>query len=684
MSVIDEVKSKLDIITYIQQFVPLKKAGRHYKACCPFHAERTPSFVVNPDTQSWRCFGACAEGGDVFGFAMKFHGWSFGEALRELGKSVGVEVERQTPQQQQRSERLDTLRGILNTLAEEYHRFLIEAKDPDAAAALKYTREKRGFSDDTVRGFKIGYAPPGWQNALNLLKQLGYREDDIIESGIATRNEQGRVYDRFRHRLMIPIRDDRGRVVGFGARALDADDTPKYLNSPQTPLFDKSRLLFGLDAARRSIRDSKTAVIVEGYMDAIQAHQAGYTNVVAQMGTALTETQLKLLVPALAEKIILALDADAAGQNATRRSLEVARQTLREGYSGRLSVDMRVLQIPDAKDPDDLLRETPERWQGLVAAALPITDYVIEQETAALPPQATVQEREGVARRLLPLLLASENNLYTKENLQKLSVKLRITERDLLAWAQEQEKISAVKAPRAAPAADSGPDFPPLNYDALDAPPPTDDDLAPLKIAPAAPGRAAAPVRPAAARREVALEASCLRMLLRDPDLLYQVNRKFRELAGNQARLLAGPLCDLNMEDFSHSAYRVLMRLLTDAFQQHDLEPLHYVEVHMEDVLWPEVETLLVDEIDGLRPRLRHGLLLDLAAQLKRAEISAYDEAVEKALRLRKERLARQIDDIFFLKLEGGDAPQQQEMLMLYLKARGLIEVELQHATMNR
>ncbi len=693
MSVIDEVKSKLDIVGYIQQFVPLKKAGRNYKACCPFHAERSPSFVVNPDTQSWRCFGACAEGGDVFSFAMKQHGWAFGEALRELGKSVGVEVEKQSPVQQQRSERLDILRGLLQTITDEYHRFLIESNDADAAAALKYAREKRGFTDETISRFKIGYAPAGWHNALDFLKNLGYKEDDILEVGIATRNEQGHVYDRFRNRLMIPIRDDRGRVVGFGARALDPNDTPKYLNSPQTPLFDKSRLLFGLDTARRKIRDTKTAVLVEGYMDAIQAHQAGFTNVVAQMGTAMTEHQLKLLAPALAEKIILALDSDAAGQSATRRSLEVARQTLQADYAGRLSVDIRILQIPDAKDPDDLIRESPERWQELVNNALPITDYVIEQETSDLAPNASVQERQTIARRLLPILRASENNLYTKDNLQKLAIKLRISERDLLAWAQEQQKIDVAPAPRARipNISDDAPDFPTIDYDAVEPPLNSQDSeggLAPLRIIPAAAARTLPQrVAPQRTRQEAALEASCLRMLFRNPDLLFEINRKFRALAGNQNGLLQGPLSDLCVDDFNHSAYRVLMGVLVDAFAQHDMEPIQYIETHLESVLLPEIETLLVDELDGLRPRLRHGLSLDLSSYLKYNEQSQdqQSELVEKALRLRKERLKRQVDDIFFLKMDGASFEDQyNDTLSLSLNAWRLLDVELQRSMTSR
>ncbi len=381
MSAADEIKSKLDIVQYIQRYVPLKKAGRTWKACCPFHVEKTPSFVVNENNQSWRCFGACAEGGDIFNFAMKYHGWTFTEAVAELGKLAGVETRRQTPEQRQHSEELDRLRGLLKSAADLFHDLLYNTHDPAAAATLNYARQKRGLSDETLHRFQIGFAPPGWQNAVDTLKALGYSEDDLIATGIASQNEEsGRIYDRFRNRLMIPIRDERGRVVGFGARALAPDDNPKYLNSPQSPLFDKSRLLFGLDFAKPTIRDTETAVIVEGYLDAIQAHQAGYSNVVAQMGTALTEPQLKLLAPRLAKKIILSLDSDAAGQSATRRSLEVARETLQADYAGRLSVDIRILVVPGAKDPDDLIREQPQAWTQLVADALPVAEYVIDRE----------------------------------------------------------------------------------------------------------------------------------------------------------------------------------------------------------------------------------------------------------------------------------------------------------------
>ncbi len=676
MSVADEIKSKLDIVQYIQRYVPLKKAGRTWKACCPFHSEKTPSFVVNENNQSWRCFGACAEGGDIFNFAMKYNGWTFPEALDELGKLAGVEVRQQTPEQRQHYEELDRLRGLLKSTADYFHDQLFDPNNPAAIATLNYARNKRGLSDDTLRRFQIGFAPPGWQNAVDLLTGLGYSEADLLATGIASRNEDsGRVYDRFRNRLMIPIRDERGRVVGFGARALAPDDNPKYLNSPQSDLFDKSHLLFALDMAKQSIRDASTAVIVEGYLDAIQAHQAGYTNVVAQMGTALTEAQLKLLAPRLADHIILSLDSDAAGQSATRRSLEVARQTLEADYAGRLSVDIRVLVVPGAKDPDDLIREQPGQWADLVKDALPVADYVIDSEMAALPEKASVQERESVARRLLPILLASENDLYKNDNLQKLALRLHIAERDLLMWAAEQQKINAAKAPRpprqiAAPEPPELPDFEP-DYE-----PPSEDELPDFD--------SPRPVRRMEQANvnlhEAALEAYCLRVLFLNPPLIYDVNRKFRELAGDQAALADGALGDLSPDDFTRTSYRLLMDIFLRAIGQDEQDVSDFFQSALTPDLMDELAILLADEWEDLRPRLRHGLSADLMIVIKQAErfsgaVDMSAELVEKALRLRVQRLQRERQEMVYLEMDG-DVPYQRH-IMLSILAKRLIDAEL-------
>lgn len=669
MSVVDEIKARLDIVTYVQQFVPLKKAGRTYKACCPFHSERTPSFVVNPDSQTWRCFGACADGGDVISFAMKQHGWSFGDAMQILGDQVGIDARPRTPDQRQRDIHLDRLRGLLETAALTYHTHLLEGQTDDVHVTLEYVLHKRGLTEETIRKFQIGYAPPGWQNMLNELLSLGYDESAIIESGIAVKSENGRVYDRFRNRLMIPIRDERGRVVGFGARILDPEDNPKYLNSPQTPVFDKSHLLFGLDHAKKAIRDSGVAVIVEGYLDVIQAHQAGFANVVAQMGTAMTETQIKALVPRYAQKIVLALDSDAAGQSATRRSLETARQALEADYAGRMAVDMRVLQIPDAKDPDDLIRESPARWQALVDDALPVADFVIMMETDSLPANSTVQEREAVARRLLPILLASENNLYTQDNLQKLALKLRIAERDLLTWSQEK-RSHETRAPRR-PAPQDEP--PPIDYDALE-PPSYDDDGA---IIPAP----HVDIQPDAVE---SLEADCLRALLRSPDLFYQANRKFRELAAGNDLLLDGLLCELSPADFARSEYRVMMQVFIAALHQDELEIGEYLHARLDPALFRHLAHLLADDAELVRDRLRQRFVYDLTDVWKRQTPAANvsDGLLGKAMRLRLQRVKRQVDELAFLQKDAETGNDNSAVMDLGVRimhttlARKLLEDE--------
>jgi len=682
MSVTDEIKTRIDIVNYVQRFVPsLKKAGRNYKACCPFHNEKTPSFVVNPERQTWRCFGACAEGGDLFTFAQKANGWDFREALRELGQEAGVQVRPQTAEQKSRSEHLDRLRGLLAAAAEHYHSHLLGA---EGLGAFSYVRDKRGLTEDTIKRFQIGYAPNRWERLLKMLRGLGYGEAEIIEAGLAIRSERGRVYDRFRQRMMIPIRDERGRVVGFGGRVLDPQDHPKYINSPQTPLFDKSRLLFGLDRARRAIRDTETVVIVEGYLDVIQAHQAGYRNVVAQMGTAMTEAQVRLVAPRHARKIVMALDADEAGQNATRRSLEVARQTLAKDFAGKLSVDVRILQIPAGKDPDDFLRESPTGWDALVDGAQPIADFVIDMETASLPAQASVPERQLAARRILPILMVSENNLYRQENIQKLARRLRISERDLLAWTQErwQAERSSAPAARSPRPADVPPDLPPEYWDN------EYDSMPPDMMAEASQPKRAARAAKAGRRRERAIEPYCLGLLMKHPNLLYQVNRKLRELAGDDEGLLAGPLSDLGVEDFAQSQYRVLMRHFQAAVAQDDMEPLDYVRGAIDRELEADFEGLLMDAPEAILVLMRGAFKRDLDDIFKKRRGRARDlrqELVVRALQLRLERLEQERIEMQYLQEEaqtGGDRDDVHHKLLnqkilLSMRAKARIDLEV-------
>lgn len=718
MSVADEIKARLDIVDYIGRFAPLKRAGRTWKACCPFHAEKTPSFVVNPDRQSWRCFGQCGVGGDVISFAMKQNNWTFAEALAELGKQVGVEVRQRTPEQRAADDRYDRLRGLMTAAAEAFHRALLNPDDPGAVKALQYAREKRGFTDETLLKFMIGYAPPGWSHLLEHLREVGYDEADVIETGMAIRNETGRVYDRFRERLLIPIRDERGRVIGFGARALNPEDNPKYLNSPQTVLFDKSKTLFGLDTAKRAITESETVVIVEGYMDAIQAQQAGFGNVVAQMGTAMTEAQLKLIAPRYAKRIILALDSDAAGQSATLRGLEVARQTLQADYTGRLAVDIRILQIPGAKDPDDLIRENPARWSELIANAQPVAEYVIDSELRALPPDSGTQDVERLARRLMPMLVATDNSMDQRQNVQLLATRLirlkqsdprfrslpSITEAQLFAWADEQRKINHAAPPALTPgtspaergdgdqvlaqlAAATLEDLPPEAYG--------DDAFDPASVLPAGesfpvvtvpPQSAPAPRRVSEAVAEA--ERHCLRILIRQPDAFYAVNRKLRELARGQRDLASGPLADWDGEDFNHSEYRALMNLFKLGLEQDEFELYDFLREQAGAALALAFETLLTEDQDDLRARVKGNFLADADVFWQRnqravASVNVTNDLIEKALQLRTARLKREGEELAFLQLDAqanhDDAAsfQFQTRIFQISQARRLIESEI-------
>lgn len=666
MSVTDEIKSRIDIVNYVQRHVPaLKKAGRNHKACCPFHNEKTPSFVVNPERQSWHCFGACAEGGDLFTFAQKLHGWDFKEALRELANEAGVQLEPQTPEQRTRSDRQERLRGMLSDAAEFYQRQLHRET---GAFAYDYLRANRGISPETAQVFQLGYAPDSWDYMLKSLRNLGYSDDDIVEAGMAVRNDSGRVYDRFRNRLMFPIRDERGRTVGFGGRALSSDEVAKYINSPQSPLFDKSRLLYGLDMGRSAIRESGTAVIVEGYMDVIQAHQAGYLNVVAQMGTAMTATQMMkteeqifLVARRFAKRIVLALDVDEAGQNATRRSLEAAREILSRDLTQRFNIDLRILEVENGKDPDDFLRDSPEDWEALVERAREVADFVIDMESAALDTNASLQARQAAAEAVLPLLVVTENNLYRQENVAKLARRLRLDVRELLS-------MNTKHLPAELLGKDLTPDFeqwrnlPPEYWDNEFAsiPPESRDDAADESTASSLPA-AQKPLKRAA-------EAYCLSVLLKNPDLLAKVNRKLRELAGDDEGLLHGPLADLGTQDFSQTPYRALMAQFQHAMSQDDLEPLEYLGQSIKGELEAELEALLIDEPTAVSQKMKRNYQVDLNDILRRSQyrsrpgFSLPDELVTRALQLRLARLDSERVEMQYLQ-EATQTEQENDPL---------------------
>jgi DNA primase len=436
MNPIEEIKARLDIAEVIGQHVQLQRAGRNYRALCPFHAERTPSFFVSPERQSWHCFGACGSGGDVITFIMKREGLEFGQALRLLAERAGVTLPEGRSEAVE--EQWERLRQANEAAAQYYQHQLLNSEA--GAAACRYL-EGRGIDVGTAQDFSLGYAPVGWQNLAQYLSQRDFSQEELLAAGLLVQGEAG-TYDRFRGRLLFPIRDVKGRVSGFGGRALD-DSLPKYLNTPQTAIFDKGSILYALERARDGIRREGRAVLVEGYMDVIAAHQHGFTNVVASMGTALTEGQVRLL-RRYTRNLVLALDADAAGSEAALRSQGVTARLGEESmvpvltwrglvrYQEAIAVDLRVAELPAGRDPDDLIRGDPEEWRRLVGEARPVLDYKFEAIAARIDlrdPKA----RSQAAQELLPLLSAIIDPVMRAHYLQRLSRLALVKEEELAA-----------------------------------------------------------------------------------------------------------------------------------------------------------------------------------------------------------------------------------------------------------
>jgi DNA primase len=436
MSEIDEVKARLDIVDVIGGYIQLQKAGRSYKAVCPFHSERTPSFIVSPERQSWHCFGACGEGGDVFSFVMKKEGLEFREALHLLAERAGVALpERRRAEEDTERERL---RQANEAAAQYYHRLLLDSEE--GRRARRYL-EERGLDRGTLQDFQLGFAPAGWETLFRHLRERGYRQEELLTAGLLTVGERG-PRDLFHERIMFPITDLRGRVVGFGGRTLPSEGQPegqpKYLNTAQTVLFDKGSLLYGLDKAKEHIRREGSAVIVEGYMDAITAHQHGYANVVASMGTALTERQVRLL-KRFARDVVLALDADTAGQEATLRAME---------YQEILGRDIRVAILPPGLDPDQAIRRQPDDWPGLLGGAQPLLDYKFQTVAASLQ-GARPWERSRAVDELLPLVALIGDRIVQAHYVQRLGRLAQVREAELqqMLLRQSTKRRSAAAVP---------------------------------------------------------------------------------------------------------------------------------------------------------------------------------------------------------------------------------------------
>ena len=599
MSQIDEIKSRIDIVDLVSETVKLRRTGKNYAGLCPFHNEKTPSFIVSPDRQTWRCFGQCNEGGDIFSFVMKKENWDFGEALRFLADRAGVKLEAYRAQKPEEKEAHERLRGLLEEALTFYRHQLVNT--PAGRPALDYVREKRRLSDATLETFGLGYAPDSWEAALKHFKDKGYAEQELLDTGLVSQRESGGFIDRFRKRLMIPIRDENGRMAGFGARILDPNDYPKFLNSPDTVLFSKSRLLYGLDRARRPIRTANQAVIVEGYLDVIALHQAGFENAVSPMGTALTEDQLRLLKK-FSRRIVLALDPDAAGQQAVLRGLEAARLSLDRQdelafdargllrHEARLQADLRVARMPDELDPDEIVQRDPAEWKGLIEAAQPIVVHVMGA-LAAGRDLDDAKVKSEIAAQVLPLIEDLPNPVERDAYRQRLARFLKVDERALNGvTASGLSGRGRRPRPRLRPATSTPPkETPPVEG-----------------TPPASPSRK--------------IEAHILSLLLRRPDLLFRLDRGLQEAA----------LGRMAPEDFGYTDHQMLFRLVRQSLEQDVDDADRYLRANLPEALAGLAADLLrlSEKLDSVDDRLledlfrgvlkiRHSVLSDGINQLR-------------------------------------------------------------------
>lgn len=416
MGVIEEVKQKIDIVEIIGQYVSLSKSGRTFRAPCPFHSEKKPSFFVYPEQQTWHCFGACNTGGDVFSFLMKKEGLEFGDTLKLLAEKTGITIPVKA-----RSEAEDAARDKIlqiNQAASQFYQNLL-LSSPLAEKARRYL-DSRGVNLKSINDFQIGYSLPGWEALKNYLIEKGFSESDLLSAGLILQTETtNKTHDRFRDHIMFPIMDEKGHVNGFGARVLD-DSSPKYINSPQTRVFDKSGSLYGIHLSISEIKRQNLAVLVEGYMDVIIAHQYNISNVVAPMGVAITERQINHLKK-ITHHIALALDPDKAGEEAAMRCVS---------YENMLDAEVKVITLPDGKDPDEVIKENSEQWNVLVEKAIPVIEYTINIITAKLDMNTTSGKTEA-ADRILPIIASVKAGTRQYDYLRNLSKAIGIEEKKL-------------------------------------------------------------------------------------------------------------------------------------------------------------------------------------------------------------------------------------------------------------
>jgi DNA primase len=445
-SPIEEIKNRLDIVEVVGSYIKLQKTGINLRAVCPFHSEKKPSFFVSPSRQMWHCFGGCSEGGDIFKFIMKIEGVEFGDALRILAQKAGVELKKQKPEEIVWA----TERNRLYEICELATRFFEKQLEASSIGreAKKYLLG-RGITEESIKKWRIGYSPDTWEGLSNFLIDKGYKREEIIKAGLAVESiktfpepEQSSVqghepssalvhgYDRFRGRIIFPIFDLNSQAVGFGGRVFkdkDKAEVAKYVNTPNTILYDKSRILYGLDKAKVDIRKQDSCILVEGYTDAIMAHQAGTANVIATSGTALTSFQLKIL-KRYTENLVLGFDMDIAGENATKRGIDLAQA---------LGFNLKVVRLPEGKDAAEIIFVNPEGWQEAVKNLKSILEFYFESAFRGRD-QKTPEGKKAISKILLPVLKRLPNQIEKSFWIQKLARDLDVKETDVV---EELKKV---------------------------------------------------------------------------------------------------------------------------------------------------------------------------------------------------------------------------------------------------
>jgi len=617
MSSIDEIKARIDIVDLASEAgVKLRRSGRTQTGFCPFHSNtRTPAFVIWPETGTWKCFGECNDGGDIFKFVMKKEGIDFKEALQRLAERAGVQLEELHTLKPEQKEENQRLRNLLEDAVTFYRHQLLNT--PGGQPALEYLLHKRNLSMQTIENFGLGFAPHSWDAALNYFKGKNYSEQDVLDVGLLAERESGGHYDKFRNRIMIPIRDENGKMTGFGGRILDPNDIPKFMNSPQTVLFDKGRLLYGLDRARKPIRTADQAVIVEGYLDVIAVHQAGFENVVSPMGTALTEDQMRLLKK-FTRRIVLALDPDAAGQKAVLRGLDAARASMdREEELGfdargllrheaRLQADLRVATMPDELDPDEIVARNPQEWARLIEAAKPIVAHVLETLLAGRDVNDPRVKSETAAQ-VMPLIEDLPDPVERDTYRQMLARRLKVDERSL---ASARGPVSPMRRSRARTAET-------------------------LEQKPAA--------APSQVTRYKVVEVSCLALLMRRPDLLPHLDRRLQESG----------LAALSAVDFEYTDHQLILRMIQQSLEQDESEQARFIEANLDEGL-RETHTSLLSQ----RPP-------------KGADDILLDELTRQVLQVRQQSLNESVNQLRFMIEDAQQAGQvratnYQQLMLQY------------------